>query len=110
MRRSEAKPRATSIRGVATMSEANKALVRRYIEEALNSGAYERLEEFVAPEYVNRTAGTRGPQGYRERHRQWRAAFPDFHIAIEDMVAEGDVVAIHMIWSGTHLGEFRGIP
>lgn len=91
------------------MSESNKALVRRYIEEVLNTGAYNRLEEFIAPEYVNRTAGTRGPEGYRKNHLIWRAAFPDFHIAIEDMVAEGDIVAMHMIWSGTHMAEFRGI-
>lgn len=91
------------------MSEANKALVRRYIDEALNTGAYERLEEFVAPEYFNRTAGTQGPAGYRNNHLRWRESFPDMHIAIEDIVAEGDVVAIHMIWSGTHTGEFRGI-
>jgi predicted ester cyclase len=91
------------------MSESNKALVRHYIEEVLNAGVYERLEEFIGPEYVNRTAGTRGPEGYRQNHLRWRAGFPDFHITIEDIVAEGDIVAIHMIWSGTHTGEFRGI-
>ena len=91
------------------MSESNKALVRRYIEEVLNAGAYHRMEEFVAAEYVNRTYGTRGPEGYRQNHLRWRAGVPDLHIAIEDMVAEDDVVAIHMIWTGTHLGEFRGI-
>jgi predicted ester cyclase len=91
------------------MSESNKALVRRYIEEVLNTGRYERLEEYVAPEYVNRTTGTRGPEGYRQNHLRWRAAFPDLHISIEDLIAEGDVVAIHMVWSGTHTGDFRGI-
>ena len=92
------------------MSEENKALIRRYIDEALNAAAYERLEEFIAPEYVNHTTGTRGPDGYRRAHLMLRSVFPDFHIAIEQMISEGDIVAMHMMWSGTHTGSaFRGV-
>jgi hypothetical protein len=56
----------TAERGDHPMSEANeanKALVRRYIE-MIDAGALDRLEEFIAPEYVNHTMGTRGPDGY----------------------------------------------
>jgi predicted ester cyclase len=91
------------------MSEENKRLVRRYIEEILNTGKYDRLEEVIAPEYVNRVVGTRGPDGYRQNHRRWRDAFPDLHVRIDDIIAERNLVAIHMTWSGTHRDEFRGI-
>ena len=99
------------------MSEENKALFRRFVDEVLNPGEYDRMEEFVAPEFMNYIVGPhgepavtfRGPEGYRQGHLGFRAAYPDFHIKIEDIIAEGDLIAIHMIWSGTHLGEWRGI-
>ena len=39
-----------------------------------------------------------------------RSAFPDLHLTIEDMIAEGDKVAMRSSWNGTHQGEFMGIP
>ena len=98
-------------------AEENKTIVRRYIEDVINTGEYDRLEEFIAPGYINHIVGPsgervitgRGPEWYGQSHSGVRAAFPDLHIEIEDIIAEGDLVAIHMIWSGTHMGEFRGI-
>ena len=99
------------------MSEENKAMFRRYVDEVLNPGEYDRIEEFVAPEYVNYSvgidgklvAGTHGPEEYRQAHLKDRAAFPDLSITIGNIVADGDIIAIHTIWSGTHEGEYRGI-
>ena len=99
------------------MSEENKAMFRRYVEEVLNPGNYDCIEEFVAPEYVNYSLGldgkpqvrTRGPEGYRQAHLDYRAAFPDLHIAIQHIVAEGDLIAVNTVWSGTHMGEYLGI-
>ena len=99
-------------------SEHNKALVRDYIEEAINTGELDRLEEWISPEYVQHNIDSqgqpvmtqqRGAEGYRQSIGAERAAFPDLHIAIDNIVAEGDLVAIHMTFSGTHKGEFRGV-
>ena len=99
------------------MSEENKAMFRRYVDEVLSPGNYDRIEEFVAPEYVNYslgidgepTVGTRGPEGYRQAHLGTRASFPDLHIEIQQIVAEGDLIAVNTIWSGTHRGGCLGI-
>ena len=99
------------------MSEENKAMFRRYVEEVLNSGNYDRIEEFVAPEYVNYSlgvdgepaVGTRGPEGYRQSHLRSRASFPDLHIEIQHILGDGDWIAVNTIWSGTHRGDYLGI-
>ncbi len=73
------------------MSDENKAMFRRYVEDVLNPGEYDRIEEFMAPEYVNYSVGvdgkpevrTRGPEGYRQSHLRDRVAFPDLHIGIQ---------------------------
>ncbi len=99
------------------MSEENKAMFRRYVEEVLNPGKYDRIEEFVAPEYVNYglgvdgepEVGTRGPEGYRQSHLRSRAAFPDLHSGIQHILGEGDWIAVNTIWSGTHRGVYLGI-
>jgi steroid delta-isomerase-like uncharacterized protein len=94
--------------------EENKALVRRYVEEACIRGNLDIIDEVFSPGFVYRgvapPAGVSAPEGYKRAVAAARAAFPDYHVTFEDMVAEGDLVAYHVTWSGTHLGEFRGIP
>jgi steroid delta-isomerase-like uncharacterized protein len=51
-----------------------------------------------------------GVEGQREYVSGFRSAFPDLRFEIQDMVAEGDCVAVHFMWSGTHEGELLGIP
>lgn len=89
--------------------EENKELFRRFVEEVVNPGASDRMEEFVAPGYIEHTTDTHGPDGYRDNHSKILAAFPDFHVEIEKIIAEGDMLAFHLTYSGTHRGEFRGI-
>ena len=91
------------------MSEENKELFRRFVDEVVNPGASDRMEEFVAPEYVEHATDTHGPDGYRRNHEKILAAFPDFHVEIEKIIAEGDMLAFRLTYSGTHRGEFRGI-
>jgi steroid delta-isomerase-like uncharacterized protein len=90
--------------------EENKALVRRFYEEVLNGHDVDQAEELIAPNYVLYFPG--GPMD-RERQKQthsvFRAAFPDLHFTIEDMLAEGDKVATRFTWRGTHQGLFQGI-
>lgn len=93
--------------------EENKELVRRLYTDFFNKGNLAIAEELFAPEYVNRSAPpgqTPGPDGVRQRAVALRAAFPDLHNAIEDVIAESDKVVIRFIARGTHLGTFLNVP
>ena len=89
-------------------AEENKAIVRRYLEEAVNKGNLGVIDEVMDPNYVNPTIAIGRTPGGAERYKggvsQTRAAFPDIRIRIESMIAEGDLVAYQSVWSGTHLG------
>ena len=95
-------------------TEANKALARRYYEEVVNGGNAALVDELFAPDYVNHVAGSpedlHGPDGERMFDTLYRQAFPDAHLTIEDMVAEGDRVVSRLGYRGTHTGPFQGIP
>jgi len=95
--------------------EENKAIVRRIYEELWDQRKLEVADEVIAAEgYVNYDTGTTpmpsGPEGMKETVRMITAAFPDNRHAIEDMIAEGDRVVAHVTLTGTHEGEFMGIP
>ena len=92
--------------------EDNKALVRRWIEEVFNRGNVAAAEEFVAPTIVIHRAGlpdAKGLDGVKQLVLTLRTAFPDLHLTIEDLVGEGDKVAIRLTYHGTQKGEFRGV-
>jgi len=93
------------------MSEANKSLVRRWIEEAINKGNLSIVDEIVANDYVYRepTVGERrGKAAARELVTMYRNAFPDIKLTIEEQIAEGDKVVTRTSGSGTHRGELFG--
>jgi predicted ester cyclase len=93
-------------------TEENKALDRRYVEEVLNKGNIDVIDEIMAPEYVGHVTGF--PLANREGDKQFismlRSAFPDIHFTIEDQIVEGDKAVHRMTARGTHKGEFNGIP
>ena len=96
---------------MSTLEDDNKRLVRRYPEEVATGGDLDLLEELLAEDYVEH-----GPfgdvHGVREDREQMRTlldAFPDFEASVEDIIAEGDTVAMRVTLSGTHDGEFMGI-
>jgi steroid delta-isomerase-like uncharacterized protein len=97
------------------MSEANKALVRRWFEEVWNKGRADTIDEMFATEGMahglSDESGNplRGPKHFREYQAQMRTAFPDMRISIEDMVAENDLVAVRCNVTGKHVGEGFGI-
>ena len=94
------------------MSEQNKALVRRFFEDAWNTGNLALIDVIMAPDVVVHGAppGARpGSQGIKHAVTMFRTAFPDIHMTIEDMLAEGDKVAIRLTATGTHKGELMGI-
>lgn len=93
------------------MSEANKALIRRFLERCLNQGDIDAVGEFVSPEFVDHLfPDHRGIDGVKQGFRDFRTAFPDIHYAFDDIIAEGDRVVVRYTISGTHRGEFLGVP
>jgi steroid delta-isomerase-like uncharacterized protein len=94
--------------------EQNKALFRRLVEEVFNKGNVSTIDEFLAPNFVEREVlppGTpSGREGVKQLTMMFRTAFPDFNVSIDDMIAEGDKIVARTTWSGTQKGEFMGIP
>lgn len=95
-------------------TEDNKALVRRMYEEAINRWNMAVIDELISPNYVAHDPGfpqpVRGPEGLKQYFLVFRSTFPDAHITIEDMIAEGDRVAVRWLYRGTHQGDLRGMP
>lgn len=95
------------------MSEENKAAARRVVEEGFNQGNLAVIEEVVGEDFVGHDPvdpeDTVGIEGIKTRVEIYRGAFPDLTISIEEIVAEGDLVATRWIARGTHEGELMGI-
>lgn len=95
-------------------AEDNKALVRYLIEEVLNKGNLDIADTGFAPDYVTHIPNNPnlppGPETFKRVIAMYRAAFPDFHMTIEDLVAEGDLVANRFTTRGTHRAPLMGIP
>ena len=93
-------------------TEENTALVRRVFEEVFNRRHAGAIDELIAPNYINHDipAPAPGIEGFKQIHALFLTAFPDIHITIEDELSEGDKVATRGYFTGTHLGEFQGIP
>ena len=93
-------------------AEQNKALVRRIFEEGLNQNKPGVFDELIAPSYVNHDlpAPAPGPEGFKMVIGMFLAAFPDMRVTIEDELAEGNKVMTRGYFTGTHKGDFQGIP
>jgi len=93
--------------------EENKAIARMFYEEVVNRGNLSVIDKVTAENYVDHTAAPGLPPG-REGERLWfqmlHAAFPNGHTTIDDIIAEGDKVVVRGTMTGTHSGEFMGIP
>ena len=94
------------------MSTVNKALVLRYITEVLNKGNTALTDELIAPGFLGHDPvgpDVHGPDGVKQHHATYRAAFPDLQLTVEEIVAEDDVVVWRWTAHGTHLGEILGV-
>ena len=85
--------------------EENKALIRRYYDE-LNRKSFAAYDELVALDVTYNGAAV-GRNGMRQFSTMLRTTFPDLHVTVEEMVAEGDLVATYFTWAGTHLAELQ---
>jgi steroid delta-isomerase-like uncharacterized protein len=94
-------------------TESNKAVIRRFIREVINEDRMDRADDLVVEDFVelDPLSGQRqGREGLKEVLRTMRAAFPDMHWVVHEMVAEGDTVVTRFSWTGTHRGAFLGVP
>jgi steroid delta-isomerase-like uncharacterized protein len=95
------------------MSEANKALCRRYYEEVWNGRNLAALNELLAADFFDHDPSApdvgRGIEGARKLVNYYLAAFPDTHFTIDDMIAEGDRCVVRWTVRGTHRGDLGGI-
>jgi steroid delta-isomerase-like uncharacterized protein len=93
-------------------AEENKAVVRRLIEEGYNEGNLDVVDELVAPDVFNHPAvpeHRHGIDGFKHVIVWVRDIGPDTHYHIDDIIAEGDKVAVRMTVSGTHTGPIGDI-
>ena len=94
-------------------ADAARQFARDRVEALFNNWELDRIEEFVTDDFVNHEAWEGedpGIEGFHLRLSRLRDAFPDFHMEIEDILAEGDLVAYRATVTATHEGEFFGMP
>jgi predicted SnoaL-like aldol condensation-catalyzing enzyme len=85
--------------------EPNKLLIQRFFDEAINAGELDTIDRLLAASFVDRSAGQdqlSGRNGIKQRFRALRATAPGLEVHIEALIAEGDLVAVHARWSGSH--------
>ena len=92
----------------------NKSIVRRLYEEVWNNRRLEVANEIISPSHAlhdnhSPESGV-GPEAYKRSVARWVSGFPDVRFTVEDMVAEDDKVVALWVITGTHQGEYRGIP
>lgn len=98
------------------MSAGNKALIRRLYEEVWNKRKFEVINEILSPSHalqapnVAGSAAAVGPEAYRRQLMLFLSGYPDLHWAIEDLIAEENKVVACWTVTGTHKGDFMGIP
>ena len=91
-----------------------KALVRRWFEEVWNKGREEAIDEMFAEDGLahgladETGAALRGASGFKPFFRNFRSAFPDMEVLVEDAIAEGDKVAARCRVRATHTGDSLG--
>lgn len=93
-------------------NEQAKELIRRYVEEVVNTGNVDAIDRFVSPDYVEVHDNQRhelGIEGAKEHILGVRRTYPDLHLTVEQQIAEGEWVVSRVTMRGTHLGEWMGI-
>jgi steroid delta-isomerase-like uncharacterized protein len=95
------------------MTDTNAALVRRWTEEGYGRGKLALVDELFAVDFVNHTplpGQSPDREGVREAVVTLRNAFADLEVTIEDIIAEGDRIAVRDRTHARHVGVFAGIP
>jgi predicted ester cyclase len=93
-------------------TEKNKLLIRRYIEEVVNTGNVDDLASFISPNYIesdDQTGQSSGLEGAKKHILGVRETYPDLHVTVEQQIAEGEWVVSRITARGTHLGTWLGM-
>lgn len=94
-------------------TEETKRLIVRYVEEVLNHGNFDLLNEICSSDYRRYLSPVAEPltlPKQRKRLAAIREAFPDWELQLEDIICEGDLAAFRAIVRGTQTGPFLGLP
>ncbi len=96
-----------------TLAE-NKALARRFFDDILSMRNPTAADELLADDFVLHQPFTPGPvygaAGFRYTLSNFRMAFPDLESCLDTVIAEADLVAVRFTFTGTHRGEYLGVP
>jgi steroid delta-isomerase-like uncharacterized protein len=95
------------------MAAENEALLRRWFEEVWNKGRVDVIDEMMTADCIAHGLGdkqTVGPAAFKAFHAQFRGAFPDIKITVEDVVSQGDRAAVRLTIEATHGGDHLGVP
>jgi len=95
------------------LSQTNATIVRRFTEEVITKGKIDAAAQFVWEDVVEQVPlpGQRpGLEGLKDILRYMRSGFPDIDFSVKEQISEGDKVASRFEWTGTHQGEFMGVP
>jgi steroid delta-isomerase-like uncharacterized protein len=96
------------------MTEADiKTKIRALFDRVLNQNDLGQLDDLIADDYLDHDpvpGQLPGAEGIKNKLKGLREAYPDIRFILEDLVAEGDIVAARYHWEATHAGQFVGIP
>jgi len=95
------------------MTLENARIVRGFVDEVITQGNIEAADQYVWEDVVEQVplpGQGSGLEGLKDILRAMRAGFPDLVFSIQEQITEGDKVASRFEWTGTHRGEFLGIP
>ena len=94
------------------MSEENKALVRRWIDDGMNGRNLAIIDELFAPDYANHSPrlGDVGREHTARETAEFFIGFPDWQTTIDDVIAEGEQIVVRRTVQGTYKGEVQGAP
>ena len=93
--------------------EANKEVVKRFIEEVQSQHRMEVVDELIAADYSDHASGPGiipGKEGFKQFFGMMLQTFPDLHATIHDQIGEGDKVVTRKTFTGTQKGEYMGQP
>jgi steroid delta-isomerase-like uncharacterized protein len=99
---------------MADQTHINKSLSRRWFEEVWNQGRTRVIDELLAADCIAHGLGEegqplRGPEHFRRFYDQFRSAFPDVRIHVQEVLAEGDRTAVRFAAQATHTGHGIGV-
>ncbi len=89
-----------------------KAMIPMMFDEVINKGNLDAIPDFFADDFVDHgpMGDSNGIQAFRQLIEQWRAAVPDVHCTVENIIEEGDIAAWLVRTTGTHTGDGLGFP